>query len=277
MNKDTQSFDYIIVGAGSAGCGIAEQIITQMISEGISPEQARSQIYMIDRSGLLIEGMEGLRDFQSKLCQSLSNIAAWNTSDSSPTLLEVVNNVHPDILIGVSGVSGLFTEELIRTMKSHCNLPIIFPLSNPIKQVEAKPIDVIEWCDGEVIIATGSPFTPVHFQGKTYPIPQCNNSYIFPGLGLGVVAANISRVTDEMLMVASEMLASESPLANTGKGELLPPLTSIAQLSKKIAFAVAKVAYKQGLALEINDEMLLAKIDRNFWNPEYRQYKRIST
>ncbi|WP_426359987.1 NAD-dependent malic enzyme [Pseudocolwellia sp. HL-MZ19] len=267
----------VFVGSGSAGCGIAEQIITQMISEGASPEQARSQIYMIDRSGLLIEGMEGLRDFQSKLCQSLSNIADWDTSGTSPTLLEVVNNAQPDILIGVSGVAGLFTEEVIRAMKSHCALPIVFPLSNPIKQVEAKPDDVIEWCNGEVIIATGSPFKPVHFQGKTFPIPQCNNSYIFPGLGLGVVAANINRITDEMLMVASEMLASESPLANTGKGELLPPLTSIAQLSKKIAFAVAKVAYEQGLALEISDEMLLAKIDRNFWNPEYRQYKRIST
>jgi len=267
----------VFVGSGSAGCGIAEQIITQMVSEGVSPEQARSQIYMIDRSGLLIEGMEGLRDFQSKLCQSLSNITDWNTSAAVPSLLEVIHNAQPDILIGVSGVSGLFTEELIRAMKSHCSLPIIFPLSNPIKQVEAKPVDVIKWCDGDVIIATGSPFTPVNFKGKEFPIPQCNNSYIFPGIGLGVVAANISRVTDEMLMVASEMLASESPLANTGEGELLPPLTSIAHLSKKIAFAVAKVAYKQGLALEINDEMLLAKIERNFWNPEYRQYKRIST
>lgn len=267
----------VFVGSGSAGCGIAEQIITQMISEGASPEQARSQIYMIDRSGLLIEGMNDLRDFQTKLCQKLSYIENWNTEGNVPTLLEVVNNAKPDVLIGVSGVAGLFTEELIKAMKSHCELPIIFPLSNPIKQVEAKPAQVIEWCNGEVIIATGSPFSPVSFNGKLFPIPQCNNSYIFPGLGLGVVAANINRVTDEMLMVASEILAEESPLANTGQGELLPPLTLIAQLSKKIAFSVAKVAYKQGLALEISDEMLTAKIERNFWHPEYRQYKRIST
>lgn len=267
----------VFVGFGSAGCGIAEQIITQMISEGASPEQARSQIYMIDCSGLLIEGMNDLRDFQTKLCQKLSYIENWNTEGNVPTLLEVVNNAKPDVLIGVSGVAGLFTEELIKAMKSHCELPIIFPLSNPIKQVEAKPAQVIEWCNGEVIIATGSPFSPVSFNGKLFPIPQCNNSYIFPGLGLGVVAANINRVTDEMLMVASEILAEESPLANTGQGELLPPLTLIAQLSKKIAFSVAKVAYKQGLALEISDEMLTAKIERNFWHPEYRQYKRIST
>jgi len=267
----------VFVGSGSAGCGIAEQIITQMISEGVSPEQARNQIYMVDRFGLLTEGMLGLRDFQSMLCQPIVNITGWNYNEDNPTLLDVVNNAQPDILIGVSGVSGLFTQEVIQAMKFYCALPIIFPLSNPIKQIEAKPVDVINWCNGEVIIATGSPFAPVNFNGKLFPIPQCNNSYIFPGLGLGVVAANINRVTDEMLMVASEMLANESPLANTGEGELLPPLTSIAQLSKKIAFAVAKVAYQQGLALEIDDEMLAAKIERNFWHPEYRQYKRIST
>ena len=134
----------------------------------------------------------------------------------------------------------------------------------------------IEWTDGEVIIATGSPFEPVEYKGKTYPIAQCNNSYIFPGLGLGVVSANINRITDEMLMIASETLAKASPLANTGEGELLPAITRIASLSKDIAFAVAKVAYEQELALEISDEQLKAKIERNFWQPEYRDYRRTS-
>jgi malate dehydrogenase (oxaloacetate-decarboxylating) len=161
-------------------------------------------------------------------------------------------------------------------MKQHCPKPIIFPLSNPSRQVEATPTDVIKWTDGQVVIATGSPFEPVEYQGKTFPIAQCNNSYIFPGIGLGVVSANINRITEEMLMVASETLADASPLANTGKGELLPPLTEIAQLSKKIAFNIAKVAYKQGLALELSDEMLLAKIERNFWTADYREYRRIS-
>jgi len=264
------------VGAGSAGCGIAEQIIIQMISEGISAEQARGQVYMIDRHGLLTEGMEGLRDFQAKLVQPKSALVNWQSDNDYASLLEVMNEAHPDILIGVSGVAGLFTEEIIRAMKQHCDLPIIFPLSNPIKQVEATPEQVINWTNGEVIIATGSPFKPVVFDGKTYPIAQCNNSYIFPGLGLGVVSANINKITDEMLLVTSEILAEASPLANTGEGELLPPLTSIANLSKKIAFAVAKVAFEQKLALEITDEMLVAKIERNFWHPEYRQYRRIS-
>ena len=220
----------VFVGAGSAGCGIAEQIITQMISEGASPEQARSQVYMVDRYGLLTEGMTGLRDFQEKLMQPKSKVDSWQYDDAYPSLLDVVNNAKPDILIGVSGVPGLFTEQVIRSMKEHCAKPIVFPLSNPVRQVEARPEHVIEWTDGEVIIATGSPFEPVEYQGKSYPIAQCNNSYIFPGIGLGVVSANINRVTDEMLMAASETLAKASPLANTGEGELLPAITEISAL-----------------------------------------------
>ena len=264
------------VGAGSAGCGIAEQIISQMISEGISAEQARSQVYMIDRFGLLTEGMSGLRDFQEKLVQQKQNITDWTFDGDYASLLEVMHHAKPDILIGVSGQAGLFTEEIIKAMKSHCAMPIIFPLSNPSRQVEATPEQVIHWTQGQVIIATGSPFEPVDYQGKTYRIAQCNNSYIFPGLGLGVVSANVNRITDEMLMVASESLAQTSPLANTGEGELLPPLTAIADLSKEIAFKVGKLAMAQGLALELSDEMLIAKIERNFWRPEYREYRRTS-
>ncbi|OUR80913.1 NAD-dependent malic enzyme [Colwellia psychrerythraea] len=264
------------VGAGSAGCGIAEQIISQMINEGLSVEQARSQVFMIDRFGLLTQGMEGLRDFQQKLVQSNEAIAEWDITGEFASLVEVMHGAKPDILIGVSGQAGLFTEKVITAMKSHCEMPIIFPLSNPSRQVEATPSQVINWTQGQVIIATGSPFDPVEYQGKTFPIAQCNNSYIFPGVGLAVVAANISRITDDMLQVASETLAAASPLANEESDELLPPLTSIAQLSRDIAFAIAKVAYKQGLALEVTDDELLAKIEQSFWKPEYRQYRRTS-
>jgi malate dehydrogenase (oxaloacetate-decarboxylating) len=264
------------VGAGSAGCGIAEQIISQMINEGLDAEQARSQVFMVDRFGLLTQGMEDLRDFQQKLVQSNEAIAEWDISGEFASLVEVMHGAKPDILIGVSGQAGLFTEKVITAMKSHCQLPIIFPLSNPSRQVEATPSQVINWTQGEVIIATGSPFEPIEYQGKTFPIAQCNNSYIFPGVGLAVVAASISRITDEMLQVASETLAAASPLANNESDELLPPLTSIAQLSRDIAFAIAKVAFKQGLALELTDDELLAKIEHNFWKPEYRQYRRTS-
>ena len=262
------------VGAGSAGCGIAEQIIKQMISEGISENQARSKVYMVDRYGLLTQGMSDLRDFQKKLMQPQSSLFDWQISGTYASLLEVMLNAKATILIGVSGQPGLFTEQVIKTMHQECERPIIFPLSNPSKQAEATPQQIIEWTDGQAVIATGSPFEPVEYKGKTYITPQCNNSYIFPGLGLGIIACGAKRVTDDMLMATSLCLANESPLANDGKGYLLPPLTDITVLSKKIAFEVAKVAIKQGHALQITDEQLQAQITKNFWHPQYRDYRR---
>jgi malate dehydrogenase (oxaloacetate-decarboxylating) len=266
----------VFVGAGSAGCGIAEQIISQMKTEGLDDATARRQVYMVDRFGLLTEGMADLRDFQEALMQKKSDLADWSYSGDYASLLDVMNCAKPDILIGVSGQPGLFTEQVITAMKKHCELPIIFPLSNPSKQVEATPEQVIKWTEGKVIIATGSPFKPVTYKGQTYHIAQCNNSYIFPGIGLGVVAVKASRISDDMLRIASETLAAASPLANTGQGSLLPALSELSELSKKIAFEVAKIAQKQGLALEISDDELLQKIERNFWKPEYREYKRVS-
>ncbi|TMO60303.1 NAD-dependent malic enzyme [Pseudoalteromonas aurantia] len=266
----------VFVGAGSAGCGIAEQIISQMVAEGASSEQARSQIYMVDRFGLLSEGMDDLRDFQAALVQSNDALSEWSYSGDFASLLDVMHCAKPDILIGVSGQPGLFTEQVIRAMYSGCERPIIFPLSNPSRQVEAHPKDVIAWTQGNAIVATGSPFEPVEFEGNTYPIPQCNNSYIFPGIGLGVIAAKATRITDNMLMVSSKTLAESSPLANTGKGCLLPALVDIEQLSKRIAFAVAKSAMEEGVALEMDDDAIWAAINKNYWLPKYRNYKRCS-
>ena len=263
------------VGAGSAGCGIAEQIIRQMVAEGADEQSARANIFMVDKDGLLTESVKGLRDFQKKLRQKNAAIAHWSYSGKLPTLRDVINLAKPSVLIGVSGQPGLFTEPMIRAMKDSCSTPIIFPLSNPIKQIEATPEKIIEWTDGDVIIATGSPFKPVEYQGKVFPVAQCNNSYIFPGIGLGVVAAGIKTITDEMLMLASTILADESPLANTGKGDLLPPIPAIADLSKKIAFGIGKLAQEQGVALEISDESLHKKIARSYWQPAYRKYRRV--
>lgn len=266
----------VFVGAGSAGCGIAEMLIQQMVKEGLSDAQARKQVFMIDRYGLVSEGMSDLRDFQQKLQQSQADLADWTFSGEYPSLLDVMHCAKPDVLIGVSGQPGLFTEQVITAMKQHCELPIIFPLSNPSRQVEARPEQVIEWTKGEVVIASGSPFKPVEYEGKTYPIAQCNNAYIFPGIGLGVVAAKAKRISDEMLMAASEALAASSPLVINGEGALLPPLTAIAELSKEMAFSVGKVAMTQGLALEMTDEALRKSIEQNFWKAEYRPYKRTS-
>lgn len=262
------------VGAGSAGCGIAEAIIAQMISEGLSEEKARSQVYMVDRWGLLQEGMKNLLDFQQKLVQKNKYIADWKGEEQGFSLLDVMHNAKPTVLIGVSGVPGLFSQEVIEAMHANCERPIIFPLSNPTSRVEGTPQDIFQWTNGQALIATGSPFAPVKFEGKDYPIAQCNNSYIFPGIGLGVLAVSASRVTDEMLMESSRSLAECSPLAIKGKGALLPPLEEIHSVSKKIAFAVAKKAIEQGVALSITDEAIEAAIENGFWQPEYRRYKR---
>ncbi|PFG56001.1 NAD-dependent malic enzyme [Vibrio sp. ES.051] len=262
------------LGAGSAGCGIAEAIIAQMVSEGISDAEARSQVYMVDRWGLLQEGMPNLLDFQQRLVQKHSNTKEWENEGNGFSLLDVMRNAKPTVLIGVSGAPGLFSQEVIEEMHKHCKRPIVFPLSNPTSRVEATPNDIIRWTNGEALVATGSPFEPVVHEGRSYPIAQCNNSYIFPGIGLGVLAVNAKRVTDEMLMESSRALATCSPLAINGHGALLPPLEEIHSVSKKIAFAVGKKAIEQGVALEITDEALNVAIEQSFWQPVYRRYKR---
>ena len=266
----------VFVGAGSAGCGIAEQVIDQMVAEGISEAQARGQIYMVDRYGLLVDGMQGLRDFQQALVQPQSAIDEWQFSGDYPSLLDVMYCAKPMVLIGVSGQKGLFTEQVVRAMHQGCPQPIIFPLSNPSRNVEATPEQVLEWTAAQAIIATGSPFAPVIYEQRAYPIAQCNNSYIFPGIGLGVLAVRSKRISNEMLMAASQTLAESSPAVNGSGTALLPPITQIGELSKRIAFAVGKVAQAQGFALEVSDEVLQQRIDNNFWHPEYRHYKRVS-
>lgn len=275
-NSKLSEMKVAFVGGGSAGCGIAEMLIQQMCFEGLSDLEARKRIFMVDRHGLLTQGMMGLRDFQSALQQPLSALEDWNYSSEYPALIDVINCAKPDVLIGVSGQAGLFTEHVVRSMKQHCDLPIIFPLSNPSRQVEATPAQIIEWTDGKVVVATGSPFEPVLHNGQYMHIAQCNNSYIFPGIGLGVLACSARIITDEMLMAASNALADASPQAKNADAQLLPPMTDISELSRDIAFAVAKVAMAQQLALPITDEVLMAKIEANFWRAEYRTYKRVS-
>nr|WP_314264688.1 NAD-dependent malic enzyme [uncultured Moellerella sp.] len=264
------------LGAGSAGCGIAEQIIAQMKSEGLSEQEARSRIFMVDRFGLLTDKLPNLLDFQSKLIQNSENLADWDAQTDAISLLEVVRNAKPTVLIGVSGQAGLFTEEIIKEMHKHCPRPIVMPLSNPTSRVEARPEDIISWTDGQALVATGSPFSPVMHKEKIYPIAQCNNSYIFPGIGLGVIASGAKRVTDGMLMVASRALADCSPLAKQGEGSLLPLLDDIQEVSRKIAKQVAKQAQVEGVATVTSDKALDEAIESNFWKPEYRVYKRTS-
>ncbi|OSM96873.1 MULTISPECIES: NAD-dependent malic enzyme [Lonsdalea] len=264
------------LGAGSAGCGIAEQIIAQMVAEGLADEEARSRVFMVDRFGLLTDKLPNLLNFQSPLVQKSENIAHWDVSSDAISLLEVMQNAKPTVLIGVSGQPGLFTEEIIREMSSNCARPIIMPLSNPTSRVEARPEDIFNWTDGTALVATGSPFAPVTHKGEIYPIAQCNNSYIFPGIGLGVLASGARRITDGMLMAASRALAACSPLANDGKGGLLPDIEKIQDVSHHIALEVAKIAQEDGVAEVTTEEALIKAIEHNFWQPQYRTYKRTS-
>jgi malate dehydrogenase (oxaloacetate-decarboxylating) len=267
------------VGAGSAGCGIAELVVRAMVIQGLTDLEARARIFMIDRHGLVTSDMLNLMDFQQVLTQDKAMLSDWQLSDNNETLelMDVVSNAHPSVLIGVSGKPGLFTEAIIREMHSHCSRPVVLPLSNPSKHVEAHPDQVIEWTDGQAIVATGSPFFAVDYAGKKFEISQCNNSYIFPGIGLGIVASKSSRVSDAMLMKASITLAELAPVSNANTDGILPPLTDLPFISRAIAFAVAKVAMREGYAREITDEELNSAIERNFWTPEYREYRRIAT
>lgn len=264
------------VGSGSAGCGIAEAIVRAMVEEGISEAQARSQIFMVDRWGLLQDNMPNLLDFQQALAQSADLQQKWGLNSDALSLLDVVEHGKPTVLIGVSGAPGVFTQQVIEGMHQHCKKPIVLPLSNPTSRVEALPEDILRWTNGEALVATGSPFSPVKLGEDTFPIAQCNNSYIFPGIGLGVLACQATRVSDEMLIASSRALAECSPLANDGEGALLPPLEEIQLVSKHIAYAVAKTAMQQGLAVNTTDEVLMQTIEASFWKPEYRHYKRTS-
>lgn len=262
-------------GAGSAGCGIAEQIVAQMMSEGLSSTQARSRIFMINSRGLVINTMDGLKDFQLPLCQPSSRLQEWGIESSIASLEETVRHSKTTVLIGVSTVAGLFTESIVKQTYTNTKRPIVLPLSNPTSKVEALPKDIIEWTEGNAIVATGSPFEPVEYKGKSFPIAQCNNSYIFPGVGLGAVAAEAKRITDNMLMAASYALAEYSD--NCGQnGALLPDLNDIREVSKFIAKAVYEQAIKDGVAYPATEERINQKIDRNFWEPEYRDYRRAS-
>ncbi|MBQ4680994.1 NAD-dependent malic enzyme [Aeromonas dhakensis] len=263
------------LGAGSAGCGIAEQIVAQMKAEGLTDAQARSRVFMVDRFGLITDKIPNQLDFQRRLSQPVERIKDWPVGDNI-SLLEVMEHGRPDILIGVSGQPGLFTEEVVKTMHKHCARPIIFPLSNPTSRVEATPADLIRWTDGQALVATGSPFAPVEYKGKRYVIAQCNNSFIFPGIGLGVIAAGATRVTDAMLMSASRALAECSPLVKGEEGSLLPDLADIHEVSRYIAKMVAKTAMLQGKAVQTPDEVIDQAIEANFWRPEYRRYRRTS-
>lgn len=263
-------------GAGSAGCGIASHLVAHMKREGLSEAEAKQRIFMVDRNGLLTSDSQNLRDFQYELVRDADETRPWLDDRGEVSLLGVMEHVNPTVLVGVSGQLNLFTEEVIREMSRHTERPIIFPLSNPTSLAEARPKDVIEWTDGRAIVATGSPFPSVEHKGLTHSMAQCNNSYIFPGVGLGVIASRARRITENMLIAASEALADSSPGTEEPNEGLLPPLEEIRTLSKVIARRVGRQAMQDGVARERTELALDNSIEENYWEPEYRDYLRTS-
>lgn len=259
-----------IFGAGSAGCGIAEQLVMALVEEGLSEREARARFFLIDRPGLLHDGLDGLRPFQRPLVQPRDYVDSWRPAPGQPIgLLQVIQHAQPTILLGVSGQPGIFTEEIIRTMAAYVEHPVILPLSNPTSRSEATPTDLLRWTDGHALVATGSPFDDVIHNGRRHTIAQCNNSYIFPGLGLGICATGACRINSAMFMAAARTLAEAAPAHHDPTGALLPPLSASRSLARTIALAVATTAQRDGLAKPRSPTELEQLIDAKMWQPRY--------
>jgi malate dehydrogenase (oxaloacetate-decarboxylating) len=265
----------VIVGAGSAGCGISKLIMEAMIEAGLSEADARKCFYMIDRCGLLTDDMADLLSFQKPFAQKKAITQHWvQDDDNKISLQEVVSNVHPTVLIGVSGQAGVFTEEVVRHMAAHVDRPIIFPLSNPTNRSEATPADLMEWTNERAIIGTGSPFGPVKKNGQDFRVDQTNNCYIFPGIGLGLIACKATEVTDKMFMAAAKALGECSPAKFDPNANLLPPLTEIRKTSLQVAVAIVKEAMAAGISRNEIPGDIESHIRSMMWIPEYVPYKK---
>ena len=261
----------VILGAGSAGLGITTQLRKTMVREGLSEEEAKKRCFVIDQNGLLCDDREDLNENLKPLAQNRTDLSAWDCGTAeSIGLADVVRNVKPNVLVGVTGVAGLFTEAVIRDMAAHVDRPIIFPLSNPTSRAEATPADLLTWTDGKALVATGSPFDPVKHGKKEYTIAQCNNSYIFPAMGLAIRSVGASRVVDEMFMAAGLALREVSPALKDPKASLLPHLEDMRSVSLHIARAVAAEAVRQGVADSIPEDEIEKRLQQTMWTPEYR-------
>src|SRR5918996_3220716 len=268
----------VILGAGSAGTGIAEYILQATISEGMYEDKARRHFFILDSKGLLQTTRTNLSEVQQKFAHSSELASGWSVREGKKIgLAEVVKNTSATLLIGVSSQPNQFTESIIREMASKVDRPIIFPLSNPSDRAEAAPKDLIQWTEGRALIATGTEFPPVSFNDKTFKIAQCNNFYIFPAIGLGVVASEAKRVTDKMMIAAAIALGNFKDAKGNNDGDaespLLPPIENMRDVAIHIAIKVALQAQQDGVAPEMSEQKVLDQVQKKFWIPEYRNYK----
>lgn len=256
---------YLCYGGGTAGAGIAARVLREMVSEGLSEEEAYKRFFMVDKQGLLFDDMDDLTPEQKPFAKKRAD---FSNADKLTDLLEVVKTVKPTILVGTSTQPNTFTKEIVEAMCENTERPMIFPLSNPTKLAEASAKDLIEWSDGKAFVATGIPADTVSYKGVDYVIGQANNALIYPGLGLGMLASEASLLTDEMIGAAAHSL---SGIVNPGQAgaPVLPPFKYVADVSIKVAEAVAKKAQEQGLACAKETDMAKAVRDLK-WYPEYK-------
>lgn len=265
----------VIVGAGSAGIGIATQILNVMIDAGMTRDDARKRFYAVDRDGLLVEGMSGIYETQQTFVQTREAVAEWlREHPDKISLYDVVRNARPTVLIGVSAQPGIFTQKIVRTMAANVVRPVIFPLSNPTSRAEATPQNLMEWTEGRAVIGTGSPFPPVERNGAAFTVDQTNNAYVFPGIGLGVLAVKARRVTDSMFRVAAQTLAEISPARRNPEANLLPAVSELREVAHIVGEKVARVAIEEGLCEPIDFAEIPQLISAKMWEPLYRPYQK---
>ena len=268
--KDQQ---IVIFGAGSAATGVADGLRAAMTEEGLTEVQARGRFWLINSKGILHSGRKDLAPEQMVYAQPESRVAGWpRTSNGNVGLSDVIGQINTTILIGLSTVGGAFSERVVREMASKVQRPIIFPLSNPTSKSEATAEDLIPWTNGRALVATGSPFAPVNFDGRKIPIAQCNNVYIFPAIGLGVVASRARRVTDTMMLEAARTLAANSPALKDSSASLLPPLTDLRRVAAEIAVGVGIAAQKDTVAAPMIEDELRVRVSATQWTPDYPSY-----
>jgi malate dehydrogenase (oxaloacetate-decarboxylating) len=268
--KSLKDQQIVMFGAGSAGIGVADGLRAAIKGEGLSEEEARSHFWVIDKGGLLHSGRKDLTPEQSVYAQPEERVSGWpRTSNGQIGLADVIGKIEATVLIGLSTVGGAFSEAIVREMARKAERPIIFPLSNPTSKSEAKAEDLIRWTDGRALVATGSPFAPVSYGGRTIPIAQCNNVFIFPAMGLGLVASRARRVTNAMMLAAARTLGANSPALKDSSASLLPRLTDIRRVAAEIAIAVGVEAQKEGLAPKTTEDELRQRVSAAQWTPAY--------
>ncbi|WP_462400280.1 malolactic enzyme [Lacticaseibacillus pantheris] len=256
---------YMSFGAGTAGAGITQRIYEEYLQQGMAPEEARKHFYLVDKQGLLFDDMPDLTPQQKPFARSRSE---FTNADELTSLAAAVKAVHPTILVGTSTVPGTFTEEVVTEMAAHTDRPIIFPLSNPTKLAEAKAEDLIKWTDGRALVATGIPAADVEYKGVTYAIGQANNALVYPGLGLGTIAATSKLLTDGMISAAAHSLGGIVDPDQAGAA-VLPPVKQLAKFSQTVANAVAQEALDEGLNEDPITDAKQAVADTK-WTPEYK-------